>query len=181
MPDATPAPTPLLHEDQLDYTPLPRSIALARHRAARLVGEWGYAALAEDVALVVSELMTNALLHGSLRGRFIRLRLLATTATLRAEVSDPRGERRPSLRTAIDDDQFGRGLLLVEALTDDWGVAPRAGAGKTVWAQWRLGLTLMTEVIPTGTAAPRQEHASGHVELGTVRPGSSGFDRGGES
>jgi anti-sigma regulatory factor (Ser/Thr protein kinase) len=142
MPDTSPAPTPLPHEDQLDYTPVPRSVALARHRAARLVAEWGYEHLAGDVALVVSELMTNALLHGSLRDRLVRLRILTTPAALRVEISDPRGERLPCPRDATGEDQFGRGLTLVEALADDWGMGPRAGVGKTVWAEWSLGLTL---------------------------------------
>ncbi|MCD9880554.1 ATP-binding protein [Streptomyces guryensis] len=142
MPDANPTPEPLRHEDQLDYTPVPRSVALARHRTARLVTDWGHTHLAGDVALVASELMTNALLHGSLRDRLIRLRITTTTATLRVEVSDPRGERLPCRREAADEDQFGRGLLLVGALADGWGVAPRAGVGKTVWAEWGLGLTL---------------------------------------
>ncbi|OIJ95904.1 ATP-binding protein [Streptomyces monashensis] len=144
MPDPSPAPTPLPHEDQLDYTPVPRSVALARHRAARLVTEWGYEHLAGDVALVVSELMTNALLHGSLRDRLVRLRLLTTPAALRVEISDPRGERLPCPRDVTAEDQFGRGLTLVEALADDWGVGPRAGVGKTVWAEWSLGLALCT-------------------------------------
>jgi anti-sigma regulatory factor (Ser/Thr protein kinase) len=144
MPEPQP-PTdahPLHHEDQLDYTPVPRSVALARRRTARLVTEWGYAPLAPDVALVVSELMTNALLHGSLRDRLIRLRLTHARSALRVEVSDPRGERLPCARDATGDDQFGRGLLLVGALADDWGVHPRLGVGKTVWAEWGLGLTL---------------------------------------
>ncbi|MGW3031109.1 ATP-binding protein [Streptomyces sp. NPDC001178] len=142
MPDANPIPEPLRHEDQLDYTPVPRSVALARRRTARLVTDWGHTHLAGDVALVASELMTNALLHGSLRDRLIRLRITTTTATLRVEVSDPRGERLPCRREVADEDQFGRGLLLVGALADGWGVAPRVGVGKTVWAEWGLGLTL---------------------------------------
>ncbi|GHD99039.1 ATP-binding protein [Streptomyces alanosinicus] len=144
MPDAHPSPDPVLHEDQLDYTPVPRSIALARHRTARLAITWAYPHLAGDVALVTSELMTNALLHGSLRDRLIRVRICTTAAMLRVEVSDPRGERLPCPRDATGEDQFGRGLLLVEALADDWGVGPRVGVGKTVWAQWGLGLSLCT-------------------------------------
>lgn len=135
-------PDPVLHEDRLDYTPVTRSVPLARRRAARLVTEWGYAALAGDVALVVSELMTNALLHGSLRDRLIRVRIGITATALRVEVSDPRGEREPSPREATGEDQFGRGLLLVGALADDWGVRPRTGVGKTVWAEWGLTVTL---------------------------------------
>ncbi|WP_324614276.1 ATP-binding protein [Streptomyces kebangsaanensis] len=143
-PPTTPdtAPGPVLHEDKLDYTPLPRSVPLARHRAARLVAEWGYPHLADDVALVASELVTNALLHGSLRDRLIRVRLAVTAAVLRVEVDDPGGKRLPCPRDAAGEEQFGRGLTIVAALADDWGTGPRTGVGKTVWAQWGLGLTL---------------------------------------
>lgn len=134
-------PDPLLHEDRLDYTPVTRSVPLARTRTARLVAEWGYQGLAGDVALVVSELMTNALLHGSIRGRLIRVRLTATAAALRVEVSDPRAERVPCPREVTGDDQFGRGLLLVGALAERWGVGPREGVGKTVWAEWGLAVS----------------------------------------
>lgn len=131
---------PLLHEDRLDYTPVPRSVPLARTRTARLVAEWGHPELAGDTALVVSELMTNALLHGSIRGRLIRVRLTATAAALRVEVSDPRGERVPCPREVTGEDQFGRGLLLVGALAEEWGVGPREGVGKTVWAEWGVAV-----------------------------------------
>ncbi|MFF4830536.1 ATP-binding protein [Streptomyces sp. NPDC001315] len=143
MPETSPPttpeadPEPLLHDDCLDYTPLARSVTLARRRTARLVIEWGYPALAGDAALVVSELATNALLHGSLRDRLIRVRLTLSATTLRIEVSDPRGERLPSPCSAGEDDQFGRGLLIVGSLADRWGLAPRA-VGKTVYAEWGL-------------------------------------------
>jgi len=130
----------LFHEDSLDYTPLAHSVTLARRRATRLVAEWGHPALAGDVAVVVSELMSNALLHGSLRDRLIRVRISLTAAALRVEVSDPRGERLPCPRPADVTDQFGRGLLLVAALADRWGVEPRS-IGKTVYAEWALALT----------------------------------------
>jgi anti-sigma regulatory factor (Ser/Thr protein kinase) len=133
-----PQSTPPLHEDLLDYTPTRRSIPLARRRAARLVAEWGQPGLAGDAALVVSELMTNALLHGSLRGRLIRLHVTLGHQNLRVEVSDPRGERLPRPRpVAGTDEQFGRGLLLVGALATRWGWEPRS-VGKTVYAEWDL-------------------------------------------
>ncbi|MFB7651250.1 MULTISPECIES: ATP-binding protein [unclassified Streptomyces] len=136
MTEPAPLPAPPLHEDRLDYTPTQRSIPLARRRAARLVAEWGQPGLAGDIALVVSELMTNALLHGSLRGRLIRVRVTLGHHTLRVEVSDPRGERLPSPRPAGGAaGQFGRGLLLVEAVTARWGWEPRI-VGKTVYAEW---------------------------------------------
>lgn len=124
----------VLQEDRLDYTPLARSVTLARRRTARLVTDWGHPALAGDAALVLSELMTNALLHGSLRDRLIRVRITLTVTTLRIEVTDPRGERLPNPRAADGEDQFGRGLLLVGAVADRWGCEPRA-VGKTVYAE----------------------------------------------
>ncbi|MHB9861681.1 ATP-binding protein [Streptomyces sp. YIM S03343] len=80
--------------------------------------------------------MTNALLHGSLRDRLIRVRLTVDAAGLRIEVSDPRGERLPTARDARGEEQFGRGLVIVGMLADKWGVCPRPAVGKTVWAEW---------------------------------------------
>ncbi|QNP72687.1 ATP-binding protein [Streptomyces roseirectus] len=129
---------PTHHEDELDYTPTPHNVTRARTRTAHLAAAWGHPALAPDVALVTSELTTNAILHGSLRGRLIRVRLAVVDTTLRLEVSDPRAERVPHPREASPAEQFGRGLALVGALCDDWGHGPRDGVGKTVWAEWKL-------------------------------------------
>lgn len=102
-------PDPLLHEDLLDYSPLPRNISLARRRTSRLATDWGFRARVEDIAVVTSELVTNALLHGSVRDRLIRVRLTASADALCLEVSDPRGERRPIPRGATCEEQFGAG------------------------------------------------------------------------
>lgn len=130
-------PERVLHEDVLSYTPLPRSVTFARRRTARLVTEWGHPRRAGDVALVVDELATNAVLHGCLRDRLFRVRLTHTAAALRVEVTDPRAERVPAPRTPADDDCFGRGLHLVHALASRWGVAQRL-VGKTAWAELDL-------------------------------------------
>ncbi|MFD7016714.1 ATP-binding protein [Streptomyces sp. NPDC059928] len=124
----------LAYEDCLDYTPTARSVSLARRRTARLVADWGHPELAGDAALLVSELATNALLHGCLRDRLFRVRIALGATALRIEVSDPRGESVPSPRAAADDEQFGRGLLLVGALADHWGTEPRT-VGKVVYAE----------------------------------------------
>ncbi|MFE7815189.1 ATP-binding protein [Streptomyces sp. NPDC057433] len=147
-PEPGSTPEPVLQEDLLTYTPTQRSVPLARRRAARLVTEWGQPNLAGDVALVVSELMTNALLHGSVRGRFVRVHITLGRNTLRVEVSDPRGERLPHPRpTGSTADQFGRGLLLVDALSTRWGWEPRT-VGKTVYAEWDVPVPRQP---PTGT------------------------------
>lgn len=81
---------------------------------------------------------TNAMLHGSLRDRLIRVRIVLTGSVLRIEVSDPRSERLPSPRPHGGGRPVrGRGLLLVGALADRWGLAPRT-VGKTVYAEWDL-------------------------------------------
>ncbi|WP_329217102.1 ATP-binding protein [Streptomyces sp. NBC_01485] len=101
-------PEPLAY-DRLDYTPLPKSVSLARRRAQRLLTEWGHPELAADTALLVSELGGNAVLHGCLRDRLFRVELALTERFLRIAVSDPKGELRPYLREATADDMSGRG------------------------------------------------------------------------
>lgn len=123
-----------LHYDRLDYTPLPKSVALARHRAQRLVTAWGHAALAPDAALLVSELGGNAVLYGCLRDRLFRVELALFARRLRIDVSDPRGELLPRPRDVPEDETSGRGLLIVAALADRWGTAPRT-VGKSVWCE----------------------------------------------
>ncbi|RDG35900.1 ATP-binding protein [Streptomyces corynorhini] len=130
-----PRPEPVLHEDRLNYTPVAGSVTLARHRAARLIAEWGHPELAWSVALVVSELGTNALKHGTVRGRLFQVRSVLRPSGLRVEVSDPRGERLPLARSAADDACFGRGLSIVTQVADRWGTEPRT-VGKTVFAEF---------------------------------------------
>jgi anti-sigma regulatory factor (Ser/Thr protein kinase) len=134
---------PLLY-DRVDYTPLPRSVALARRRAQRLVTEWGHGLLAPDAALLVSELGGNAVLHGCLRDRLFRVELSLFPHTLRIDVSDPRGELLPRPRDVPGDATSGRGLCIVGALSDRWGTAART-VGKSVWCELD---------VPPATAPP---------------------------
>ena len=90
--------------------------------------------MAGDASLIVSELASNALLHGRVLGRLFRVHLMLMASALRIEVSDARGERCPEARIPADDEQFGRGLLIVDALAVRWSVALRT-VGKTVWAE----------------------------------------------
>jgi len=150
-----PTPDPVLREDRLDYTPYAHNVSFCRRRAARLVTQWGYPELAGDAALLVSELATNALVHGALRDRLFRVRLALTATTLRIEVSDARGERLPGVREAADDECYGRGLLIVSRIADDWGVEPHV-VGKSVFAELAL------------TARGPEEATGPHVRRGPV-------------
>lgn len=91
---------------------------------------------AATVALVVSELATNAVLHA--RTPF-EVRVKVGDGHVRVEVHDGTG-RRPVRRYFSDQATSGRGLRLIETLCRAWGVEPDAdGAGKTVWAEVSLG------------------------------------------
>ncbi|ARQ70338.1 ATP-binding protein [Streptomyces marincola] len=90
-------------------------------------------AAAEDMLLVVSELVTNACLHA---GGPDELRIGRGAKLLRVEVLD-RGDGVPALRTARRPGRpGGHGMFIVQRLCLDWGVTHEPGAeGKTVWAE----------------------------------------------
>jgi anti-sigma regulatory factor (Ser/Thr protein kinase) len=128
---------PVVHHDRVDYSPFPKSVTLARRYTAKTVAHWGHPALADDAALIVSELCGNAVLHGGVPGRNFRVQLTLTKTLLRIAVSDAKGERLPQPRCPTPDDKFGRGLLIVRALASRWGVRERT-VGKEVWVELAL-------------------------------------------
>ncbi|MEV7425999.1 ATP-binding protein [Streptomyces sp. NPDC091212] len=85
----------------------------------------------DDILLCVSELTTNALRHGVPVGGAFLLRVQLADEHVRVECHDA-NRRRPRVRHPADDDQGGRGLLLVEALASRWGTGERP-FGKFVW------------------------------------------------
>lgn len=123
------------------FTSTPRGARLARLFVAQCLDAWGHpydSGVNETLTLITAELCANAVQHGRIPGRDFHVRLAAEAdcRRLRVEVSDTRAERRPVATTATDpDSESGRGLLLVAALADDWGVTDRrSGPGKSVWA-----------------------------------------------
>lgn len=92
----------------------------------------------ESATQVVAELATNAATHGRVAGRSFRLALLNHEDVLRIEVTDTRGEGLPRIPPAHPEGDSGRGLLLVEALADRWGVELGPVPRKTVWAELDL-------------------------------------------
>ncbi|MFE7528306.1 ATP-binding protein [Kitasatospora sp. NPDC057542] len=85
--------------------------------------------------LIVSELVTNALLHGTPAGHLIYLALDLDPARLRIEVHDARRDREPVLRALTLDGEAGRGLHLVKSLSIRTGCSPRKHTGKIVWCE----------------------------------------------
>ncbi|MDH6489166.1 anti-sigma regulatory factor (Ser/Thr protein kinase) [Streptomyces sp. SAI-127] len=84
---------------------------------------------------IVAELAANAVTHGRVPGRDFRLTLYVVGDTLRIEVTDTRGDCLPRTEPPTSDAESGRGLMLVDALADRWGVAPGPRPRKTVWAE----------------------------------------------
>ncbi|MEU2563344.1 ATP-binding protein [Streptomyces longispororuber] len=146
------SPTPLRERF---YRRERQSIPAARVFTRAALAAWEVGERAEDITLVVSELTTNALLHGVPPGRGFRLRLIRAGADVRVEVHDS-GDGRPRLVGEGVADESGRGLLLVAALADAWGVGERH-PGKVVWAEFGQAGPEVSSAAPPprGSRSPR--------------------------
>ncbi|KUM91926.1 hypothetical protein AQI88_34635 [Streptomyces cellostaticus] len=134
---------------QLEIRPDPAEVGRARRWARSRLAGLGIGAdepLAETLILLVSELVTNAVVHTG-RPALLRLSLpgaakeevaeaeaeAAESATVRLEVADS-SSRAPVPRCAGSDATGGRGLALVDCLADRWGWSPE-GSGKSIWCE----------------------------------------------
>ncbi|MGW6538650.1 SpoIIE family protein phosphatase [Streptomyces sp. NPDC055051] len=114
----------------------PEALRAARHMIRAAVRAWGAGSRADEIELVADELMTNALMHTD-GGTIVTLRRLpGTERRLRVEVED-RSSALPRRREAGEAGVSGRGLLLVDQLSDSWGVESRGG-GKCVWCEFAV-------------------------------------------
>jgi serine phosphatase RsbU (regulator of sigma subunit)/anti-sigma regulatory factor (Ser/Thr protein kinase) len=116
----------------------PERVAGARRQLRDLLHDWPEREQVDSAVLLCSEMLTNVLMHTE------------GDALLIASVTGPPGERRMRVEVIDDDDTLphrrdpgelassGRGLVLMELLADDWGVAPR-GEGKSIWFELREG------------------------------------------
>jgi anti-sigma regulatory factor (Ser/Thr protein kinase) len=107
---------------------VPRSVAEVRRYAVGVCTSLGREQLVDVLALLVSEVTTNAVVHGA---GSVGVRVLGTDGGVRVEVTDE-STAVPVVRRADTEAEGGRGLALVEALAVRWGVLPLPD-GKTVW------------------------------------------------
>jgi serine/threonine-protein kinase RsbW len=135
-PGAGPAFQHVLRMSALDLAPLPSAVSSARLHARYVVAEWGFAAIARDCELIVSELVTNSVRHAAeVPGRPpVRLRLSGRARGLQIEVWDASDDLPGRGRDAPPDEPGGWGLVLVDALADRWGAYRTEGGGKVVFA-----------------------------------------------
>ena len=142
------------------------SVCAARDFTLATLRLWGTPHSSQDIAIVVSELVTNALRHAlpgagdtGLRG-LVRLGLLQHRRWLLCAVADP-GKAAPVPRTPGVLAETGRGLQMVCALSDQWGYTTPSDEGKVVWA--------MFTVRPTPPSPARYTHRRGRDRI-QVRP-----------
>ncbi|MFE5038605.1 ATP-binding protein [Streptomyces sp. NPDC056683] len=108
-----------------------RAVPEARRELRELLRHWGRPGRSEIAELLTSELVTNALVHTD---REAVLTAVVEQSQLRVEVRDfvARRPRKCAPDTDSDDGTHGRGLVLVDAFADAWGVQAHE-VGKSVW------------------------------------------------
>ncbi|MFE6481833.1 ATP-binding protein [Streptomyces sp. NPDC057757] len=135
------APRPQLGDPVRNFSvllsPTLRGARLARLLAVEQLRGWELPL--EAPSQIVAELAANAATHGRIPGRDFRLTLYVVGDTLRIELTDTRGDHLPRLNRPDPQADSGRGLLIVDALADRWGVTPGLPPRKTVWAEVDVG------------------------------------------
>lgn len=111
---------------------VPEAAAEARVLARVALGIWGLDRAADEAALLLTELVSNAVRHA--RGPDIEIAVdRPTPDRVQLAVADRAPDRLPELLAAGPDDVRGRGLRLIDNMADRWGY-DRVGSSKRVWA-----------------------------------------------
>lgn len=118
---------------QLALPAAAQAAGLARRATRAALITWRMEHIEEAAVLLVSELVTNVVVHAQTFATFMMLRLETADAFLRIEVQDA-DPSWPQPRTPDGLDESGFGFLLIDALADKWGVR-ETSAGKAVWAE----------------------------------------------
>ncbi len=107
-----------MHHLSFELEPTIRAPAQARRYCDAACREWALDRLSADCQLLVSELVTNAVVHGA---GPISLEFQHFDGSLRVSVMDPHASPPFELRDARRDDDSGRGLAIVAAVATTWG------------------------------------------------------------
>ena len=143
------------------------AVPTARVRLRRLLSCWGHAEVGPDASVVVSELVTNSVV-ASAELRLAAVAVLVWLGTdshhLLLAVAD--ANPRPPVRLSLGPDaERGRGLALVETLSNRWGWHPASTTGlrKVIWAEWRLSsrpASGQIQTLPVAMQSDRREQPS---------------------
>jgi anti-sigma regulatory factor (Ser/Thr protein kinase) len=110
--------------------PVPEAVAAGRQWSRETMTDWKLDDVSDIAAQIVSELVTNSIEHA--RTACVRLVMTHATGTLWIDVGDDDADSLPARRQAGPDDVCGRGLTIIEAMSDRWGISI-TGYGKSVW------------------------------------------------
>lgn len=170
-----------LHVSSLHLAAVPAAVSVSRAFVRQVLGHWKLDDQIDDVALMMSELVSNAIKATGFQGdqpklweitaqHVIAIQLRVVDDALYAEVWDP-SLLAPVKQTVTAQAEGGRGLHLVEALAKDWGIYRPPAGGKIVWARVMLitpphpeldGSTLQLRVpdVAEPPLGPAREQAS---------------------
>jgi anti-sigma regulatory factor (Ser/Thr protein kinase) len=137
---------PSPHRSYLEFAAVPAALPYVRRHTRQTLAAWELRYLADDTELVVCELVTNAVratreappAPGIRAGAPAVAVYLALDRDQLAVLVWDASPRQPARRAHDDDAETGRGLELVQALSDEWGTCPSDQAGKVVWAKFGL-------------------------------------------
>jgi anti-sigma regulatory factor (Ser/Thr protein kinase) len=144
----------------LPFTAEPQEVAALRRIMRLHLGLWGLHGVIDAAQLCVSELVSNVINHVGI-GTPTTLVVSMSGSRVRIEVRDPDTRALPTLLDAALDAESGRGMALVSAVTDRWGVQLQADQ-KVTWCE-----------LPTGL--PSAEGHCGGARVGRVEALLSGY------
>ncbi|MFE7269848.1 ATP-binding protein [Streptomyces sp. NPDC057623] len=123
----------------LAFTAEPAEVAALRRTVRQHLGSWGLHDVIDQAQLCVSELVSNVITHVG-HGTPATLMVAMNGLHLRVEVHDPDTRALPTLVDADRDSESGRGMALVDAVADRWGVQLHPDR-KVTWCEFATGLT----------------------------------------
>jgi anti-sigma regulatory factor (Ser/Thr protein kinase) len=157
----------------VEFTAHPEEVAALRRVVRLWLAAWNLHGLVDVAQLCVSELVSNVVTHVGL-GTPGSLAVSVNGAYLRIEVHDPDTRALPTLVTADVDAEGGRGMALVETLTDRWGVQLHEDR-KVTWCELATGLTPPTDY----TVDPSVARAEALLDMyATLRPPTCRYEPG---
>lgn len=157
---------------ELPFAAEPSELAGLRRVLRLHLTLWGLPELVETAQICVTEMASNVIRHVGV-GTPTMLAVSMSGTYLRMELHDPDMRALPTLLNPECEAESGRGMAIVDAVTDRWGVILR-GDSKVVWCEVATDLT-----NPNGhTGGPRVAHAEEYLSLYATachpRPSSSG-------
>ena len=144
------------------FPAIPQSVHAARRFATDTLSG-SPASTVEAVELMVSELATNCIRHE--RTSF-HITILGSAQEIRVEVTDS-GSGTPTMRSPGPDEPSGRGLQIVDMLSDSWGVEAEQPSGKTVWFTMPAAAAVAAGVRG-GRRAPPDRRGHAGVRRGSI-------------